>query len=225
MKELADNRMPAGAALLRAWRRRLLSRVRKRVKGEGNVIRWGDSLLSGVRFDIVGDGNSVEIADGCILNSLVFHIRGNGHTVKIERHCRFTNGGSLWFEDSRCYCGIGEGSSFESVDIALTEPGSRVEIGRDCMFAYDIDVRTGDSHSIVEVETGRRINPAMNVRIGDHVWVGAHAVLLKGVELPDNCIVASGAVVTKGFEEAGVILAGNPARAVRNGVSWLRERI
>lgn len=225
MKQVVANRLPSATALLRAWRRRFLTRVRKRVDGHGNAIRWGDSTMDRVRFDIVGDGNSIDIADGCTLRNVVFHIRGDGHTIKIAKDCRFTTGGSFWFEDSGCSCQVGEGSSFENVNLALTEAGSRIEIGRDCMFAYDIDVRTGDSHSIVESETGKRINPAANVRIGDHVWVGTHAILLKGVELPNDCIVASGSVVTKSVDEPGSIVAGNPAHVVRKGVSWLRERI
>ena len=35
------------------------------------------------------------------------------------------------------------------VHIAVTEPGSKVQIGKECMFANDIDIRTGDSHSIL----------------------------------------------------------------------------
>jgi len=43
------------------------------------------------------------------------------------------------------------------VHIAVTE-NSKVLIGEDCMLANDIDIRTGDSHSVIDMETGERLN-------------------------------------------------------------------
>jgi acetyltransferase-like isoleucine patch superfamily enzyme len=93
------------------------------------------------------------------------------------------------------------------------------------MFAYDIDVRTGDSHSIISQETGERINYAQDVCIGDHVWIAAHTILLKGSAIPDNSIVATGSVVTRPFETRGIILGGNPAKTIKDGITWSRQRI
>jgi maltose O-acetyltransferase len=53
------------------------------------------------------------------------------------------------------------------------------------------------------------------ITIGDDVWIGAHAIILKGVALGDGCVVAAGAVVTKGDYQPGSILAGNPAKVVK----------
>jgi acetyltransferase-like isoleucine patch superfamily enzyme len=93
------------------------------------------------------------------------------------------------------------------------------------MFAYDIDVRTGDSHSILEIESGKRINYAADVRIGDHVWVASHVMILKGVNILDDCIIGAGSVVTRSVDEKNVIYAGNPARVVKKNISWSRERL
>jgi acetyltransferase-like isoleucine patch superfamily enzyme len=100
-----------------------------------------------------------------------------------------------------------------------------VEIGKDCMFAYDIDIRTGDSHSIIDSTTGSRINYAKDINIGNHVWVAAHSIILKGVSIADNCVIATGAVVVKGFNEQGIIVAGNPGKIVKRNITWSRERL
>jgi acetyltransferase-like isoleucine patch superfamily enzyme len=49
--------------------------------------------------------------------------------------------------------------------------------------------------------------------------------LLKGSFIKDNSIIATGSVVTKAFEESNVIIAGSPAKIVKENVSWVRERI
>lgn len=52
------------------------------------------------------------------------------------------------------------------------------------------------------------------ISIGSRCFIGAHTILMYGVSLADNIIVASGSVVTKSFSESGVIIAGNPAKII-----------
>ena len=52
------------------------------------------------------------------------------------------------------------------------------------------------------------------IYIGAHCWIGANAVVLKGVTLGDGCVVGAGAVVTHSFP-AGSIIVGNPGRLLR----------
>jgi acetyltransferase-like isoleucine patch superfamily enzyme len=48
------------------------------------------------------------------------------------------------------------------------------------------------------------------VIISDNVWIGMNAIILKGVTIGENSVVAAGAVVTKSVP-ANVVVAGNPA--------------
>ncbi|MBA2585639.1 MAG: maltose acetyltransferase, partial [Chthoniobacterales bacterium] len=50
--------------------------------------------------------------------------------------------------------------------------------------------------------------------IGDNVWIGMNAVILKGVAIGENSVVAAGAVVTKSVPE-NCVVAGNPAKIVK----------
>lgn len=200
-------------------------RIKRKISGNNNTIMYGNSILSSVLFDITGNENTIEIMDDCILNNVVFYIRGNGHKVLIKPGCLFNRGGNIWFEDYSCSLLIGENSTFENVHLALTEPNSKITIGQDCMFAYDIDVRTGDSHSILSKESNERINYAEDISIGNHVWCAAHCVLLKGCIIPDDSVVATGSVVTSKYTSKGIIIGGNPAKLIKHGITWSRERI
>jgi acetyltransferase-like isoleucine patch superfamily enzyme len=58
------------------------------------------------------------------------------------------------------------------------------------------------------------------VVIGDRVWVGTRAVILKGVTIGDGAVVAAGAVVNKDVPAHSVV-AGGPARVVGSVDSWV----
>ena len=118
---------------------------------------------------------------------------------------------------------IGENTFIGPSHIACTEDGNSIVIGKNCMFSSNINIRTGDSHSILDAE-GNRINHGQSVAIGDHVWIGEGAKIMKGVQIQKDTIVASGAIVTHSFP-SNVILAGNPAKCIKEGVNWNEKRI
>lgn len=59
------------------------------------------------------------------------------------------------------------------------------------------------------------------VKVGKNCFIGANAILLPGVELGDHVIVGAGAVVTKSFP-SNVIITGNPAKIVKSGITTAR---
>lgn len=197
--------------------------LRQTIRGRDNRIDLGRASLSNVEVDIVGDGNQIIAGEGTGLWNLRIRLRGNGHQIIFGRNCRVSRGGVFWFEDENGRLEIGDNSTMVEAHIVVDEPGSQVTIGADCMFANDIEIRTSDSHAILDAQTGERINPARDVTIGDRVWIAAHAIVLKGVQIGHDSIVAAGAVVTKSCAP-GVILAGNPAAVIKEGVTWRRER-
>jgi acetyltransferase-like isoleucine patch superfamily enzyme len=94
-----------------------------------------------------------------------------------------------------------------------------VTIGQRCLFGADSIVTDTDFHPLEP--QGRWSAPIEQaarrpVRIGSDVFVGARAIVLKGVTIGDGAVVAAGAVVTRDVP-AGAVVAGNPARQLRGG--------
>lgn len=193
------------------------------IRGRGNRLETRGATLIGVELDIVGDDNQIIVGEGSYLAHLKIRMRGSGHRLVFGRNCRVSRGGVFWFEDENGLLEIGENTTIVEAHIVVDEPGSKVSIGRDCMFANDIEIRVSDSHAILDAATGRRLNPARDIVIGEHVWIAAHAIVLKGVEIGRDSVIAAGTVVTKSCPP-GVILAGNPASVIKEGVTWRRER-
>lgn len=199
--------------------------IKKNITGMNNTFTYHNATLNAVTIHITGSNNTIEIKDHCVLNNVTFYIKGDNHRILIQESCKFRNGGSIWFEDSGGSLLVGKKSTFESVSLAIVEPKSTITIGEDCMFAYDIELRTSDSHSLIDANSGERINYAKDIHIGNHVWVGGKALILKGVKVADNSVIAAGSIVTKQFEQAGIVIGGNPARQIKTGVDWSRKRI
>jgi len=92
------------------------------------------------------------------------------------------------------------------------------------MFSYDIELKTGDSHSIFDLNTNSRINFGKSIKLGNHVWVGAHVVILKGVEIGDNSVIGTSTVCTKSIPACSLAV-GIPANVIKTNVTWERKRI
>ena len=104
------------------------------------------------------------------------------------------------------------------------EKNSIIRIGKDFMLSNNIIIRTSDSHSIIDNNTRQRINPAQNIDIGDHVWIGAWARILKGAIIGNNSVIATGSIVTSKIG-SNCIAAGIPAKVVKENVDWDREKL
>jgi acetyltransferase-like isoleucine patch superfamily enzyme len=196
----------------------------RRIKGRGNSVQAKGAILRGVDFDVRGNNNKITIGSGTIINKLSFFLRGSGHRIILGSNCRFSRGGTIWFEDSNCSLSVGDNTSVEEAHIALTEPNSSIQIGKHCLLAYDIDIRCGDSHSIIDLSTGKRINYAEDVRIGDHVWLAAHVQILKGVRIGANSVIGIRSVVTDDIPPNSLAV-GIPAKVVKSNISWDVKRI
>ncbi len=198
----------------------------KNIKGSGNQLDFDSSaLFISCKIGITGNNNRIIVKDSVLLTDVRFEIYGNNNHIEIGRSVEFNQPCTLWIEDNDCLISIGDHTAFEATDIAVTEPGSKVVIGKDCLFAYDIDIRTGDSHSIVDLTTNKRINYARDIIIGDHVWIASHVSMLKGAGVASNSIVATRSLVTKNFPQEHVLIGGAPATVLKENIRWLRERI
>jgi acetyltransferase-like isoleucine patch superfamily enzyme len=123
-------------------------------------------------------------------------------------------------------CKIGD---FSLLNGALIMADERIEIGAHCLVSWNVGIADSDFHPIDAAQ--RRIDtmalapfykdrpprPPLRtapVIIKDNVWIGMNALVLKGVTIGENSVVAAGAVVSKDVP-ANVVVAGNPAIIVK----------
>ena len=172
-----------------------------KISGDNNILYIGkNSLLRNCHISINGNNNVLYIGDDCVVNSTSIILDNEGAEIR-----------------------IGNKTSIAKAQIVSLEPYN-IEIGEDCMLSYDIEIRNTDSHKIYDKNTNKRINEGNGVSIGNHVWLGMRAIILKGVTIEDNSIVAGGSIVTKDVK-VNTIVSGNPAKQIKENVYWTREEV
>ena len=87
-----------------------------------------------------------------------------------------------------------------------------VHVGDWCKIGPRVMIMDSDAHELSKGHEGP--GKSAPVVIEDDVWIGAAAMILKGVRIGKHSVVAAGAVVTRDVP-ASVLVAGNPARLVR----------
>lgn len=94
-----------------------------------------------------------------------------------------------------------------------------IKIGEYCAIAQGAVIKDSDEHAIVD-ELGNKNEYTQPIIIGNKVWIGTNAIILKGVTIGDGAIIAAGAVVTKDVP-AHTLVAGVPAKILKeNVIDW-----
>jgi acetyltransferase-like isoleucine patch superfamily enzyme len=171
---------------------------------------------------------NVEFGEGfyCETAQIFRHLRNKKpDAVMIGKHvscyagCSFALG-----ENGRCTIG-----DFTLLNGALIMAEEKIDIGSHCLVSWNVGIADSDFHPLEPAQRmidAQALAPFFNdrpsrprletapVKISDNVWIGMNAVILKGVTIGENSVVAAGSVVTKDVP-ANTVVAGNPAVAVK----------
>lgn len=149
--------------------------------------------------------------------------RRDSHCIRIGDHSLiagelfvFAHGGDISIGE---WCFIGEGSRIWS--------SCSISIGNRVLISHNVNVFDSLTHPInakrrhnqfVSIKTSghpREIHLGEKpVSIGNDAWIGANAIILRGVTIGASAVVGAGAVVTEDVAPFTVV-AGNPARLIR----------
>jgi len=170
------------------------------VDGVNCRIRVGANVLMTAQILIHNEvsGATIEIGDDCILDGVIRLVRGEGGVIRIGPH-----------------------TTFNQVGLSMHE-ASTITFGADCMLSTDIHMDPSDMHPIFDRTTGERLNPPQSIEVGDHVWLGARVLVLKGARIGSGTVVGAGSMVA-GVLPPNVLAVGSPAKVVREDVVWTRD--
>ena len=189
-------------------------------RGKNNTTK-NDGIITASKVQISGNSNEVSIERNAIIVKSHIYLSGNNNRI-IIREGAYLEGTDICLEDNNLLLVIGRKTFVGPSHLAVTENGSTLEIGDDCMISSHVQIRTGDSHAIIDMQ-GNRLNPAKSVTIGNHCWLGEGCKIMKGVRLAQDTVVSTGSIVTKSFN-SNVLLGGVPAKVLKENINWNKSR-
>lgn len=171
------------------------------------------------RIALSGGDNRLHIGPNvqCTSINIVMHgdatLNIEGYSILGRLDCYLSKGSTLLIERDSAFNG--------AVNLYQHET-SKMKIGRNCLFGGGTLLTTSDMHSIIRVNDGHRVNPAADIIIGEHVWLGAGVTVVKGVSIGGGSVVGINSVVGRSVR-SNCLVAGNPAVLLREGITWKPE--
>lgn len=161
-----------------------------------NKIYFDDSIPDTIKVTFRGRDNHLQLGKNLLIGNLNI-VFGN-------------NGG----------CSIGDNTEILDAYFSIAYAG--VSIGKDCLLATNVILRTHDSHHIFDLKSHMRINVPEDVVIGDQVWIAKGATLLSGARIGTGSVVAANTVTSSSFSDH-CIIAGIPGKVIREGICWSKD--
>jgi len=213
---LAFLRTSPGFAAAYSW----LQGTRVHVAGRGHRVRRHNAVLRNTRIEILGTGCRLVIGPGARLWDCSLTLAGDGAELFIGADCQLRQA-RLCVEDQGSRLVIGAQTSIIGATL-VSQEGRLLQLGEDCMLAQYADLRNSDSHAIYD-RHGVRINPARDVVLGDHVWLGLGCSITNGARIGNGTVIGAVALVT-GEIPPDCVAFGVPAVPRRTGIRWERSR-
>lgn len=196
---------------------------RNRLHARGSKVSIGVSIIKGLKILNYGCNNEIIIGDFVRIKNSTIILHGNNNKI-IIKDFSYLNQIELYTEDSNNEISIGSHTSLCGKAHFAAIEGTKIHIGDNCLFSSDLHFRTGDSHSILNMQ-GERINKSQDIIIEDHVWIGTKVTCLKGVHVAKDSVVAATTTLCKDYNASNVIIGGVPGRIIKTDINWSKERI
>jgi acetyltransferase-like isoleucine patch superfamily enzyme len=172
------------------------------VRGDNNRIFIGkNGQINKCKFCIYASNSSIYIGDNNIISESTLSILDDSSTIKL--------GMKGYIGGARFFC-IGK--------------QNQILIGNNFLISDNVELWNGDGHSLIDNISKIKINEEKPIQISDNVWIGTGVMILKGVQIFENSIIAAKSIVTKDVP-ANTMVAGLPAKIIKNNVSWRYEKI
>ena len=143
---------------------------------------------------------SIVLSDNVLLNS-------SNHSYHINMHSRVKIMCDV--EGAEIY--IGKNTRIHGSCIHAFK---KIHIGNDCLIAANCQIFDSNGHHSSANQRHTSNGEAKEIKIGDNVWIGANSIILPGVSIGSNSIIAAGSVVNKSIPGEH-IAGGNPAKSIK----------
>ncbi len=153
------------------------------IYGKGTIIHMKSALA-------LRQGSKCMLGDNVLISS-----ESSGYHAGMPFNAR------LYVESGGALC-IGNNTRING---ACIHAKKSITIGETCVIASGVNILDSNGHVVASLDRTVDGDVALPIVIGNNVWIGINAVILKGTIIGDNCVVQAGAVVSGIFPPNSVI--------------------
>jgi len=188
------------------------------------ILRLGGKLFPFRKTVLILDDNAkMNLEANLCVNANCIKPNGRSSIVRLDNDSRLVVKGEFRIYYGGDIC-VFEGGTLEfgggfcnsNVKIRCKE---RISIGKNVAISHDVTIMDSDGGHTLDYDGYKSSSP---IEIADNVWIGSRAMILKGVTIGEGAVVAAGSVVTKDVP-ANTVVAGVPAKVIRENVSWKKN--
>lgn len=198
-----------------------LPNLKIEIVGYGSRVYIGKNVVvSGTVKIKLGSNSFIQINDGARISGETHLTVENNSNVIIGKKCIISNGGLLAYKSII----IGDRVNLGDRTSIISNIEAPIKIGDDCLFSHDIQVRSGDGHTIFDLEKHMSLLEEKQrfVNIGNHVWCGSSVTIIHNADIGSGCVIGTGSLVNKKFN-CNELIAGRPAKVIRKKIVWEDE--
>lgn len=197
---------------------KLFNKNRFNNQGVHNSITYSNCIVNNLHAVVKNNNNKIYIGDNTILSDCFIDIKGDNNIIRIGKNCRIGKT-EFWINGNNCTIELNDEIYIRSSHIACGNNNNSIEIGNNCLIAYNVEIRNNDSHKIYDLHSKELINSPKDICIEDKVWIGGNSTIMKGVVVSRGSVIGGGSIVTKNVE-AHSIYAGVPAKKIKSNIYW-----
>ena len=181
--------------------------------------------LDGLNVSMHGINNYLEIELPISFKNTNIELAGENAVCIIKKTPIKVNQASIYVRSwGRCFIDEGIWLNQPNFNVIINNnerfKPHKLVIGKRAQFGRELTIRTSDGHSIYNVGEKLPYNEPEDIIIGDDVWIAQRVTLIKGAQIPSNCVVGACSLVNIKFKEEGCIIAGNPAKVIKRNIRW-----
>lgn len=177
----------------------LLSKIKTVLYNLRSDISLGNHSIVYYKSSLIIRGGSIFIGNNCSI----------GHS-RYGFHCGMPFYTTLLADRPGANIKIGNNCRING---AYIHAWKSITIGDNCVISGGVNIIDANGHITHSYDRTKGQDTALDIIIGNNVWIGLNAIILKGSVIGDNCIVSAGSVV-KGFYSPNTIISNHVAKEV-----------
>lgn len=187
-------------------------------------------LPAGLNIKILGNNNKIVIDFPIKFSKTRIYMGGDNNYFHIKSQKIPVRRAKFVLSDGLGNIQIGQNCQLKGKNLTIIASNNyltptKIIIGDECYIAQDVLIRNSHGHTLIDSESNKPIDnqEPLDLIIENNVWIGSRCTILRGTYIAKGSIIGACSMVNKRFEKENTVLAGIPAKVIKENITWDRR--